>query len=305
MQSIYGFYYFVLHIKKTNLNFMIKETITPKLIEQLNKIRNEGKYSKVVFAGISKYVDMTQISDCVMDMDTFDCDDVTIFNEEWAWNQAGKLMRQQNKFYVISHQQYFYLHKEMPIVFNEGTLFLYDNLCKLFSSDIPIQENDIFPYNLSYHDKYHYFIDIPSNVEKLEFFSKEKKIEIKEINNADLIVDSKSDEIDLYILESIKLDNFAKKVVISSSNSPIENKKLSRLNHFLSLFGSEVIYREEINQIIDYPEFSESSVIFHKYWGKKSSFRNLNFYTNLRSSQNHTISISQKQIIDTIINEIV
>lgn len=298
-----------------------------------NKIINESHKTKnaiFVFIGISQYVNAENFSDHVIDKETFYMEgNKSLFDNIWFTKVFRELTIATTKgddyYCILSFAQFSYLINYItPDFFKDRLILVSDG----FRSILPLRKEDYIEKSaddnieersadmprymaeqMQIGDHYYYAIKKPiQHFRHIHLF--EEKTPLSSSNNSRNIevIDIVSDPIgvDVFANKCLETNDFSKKAVVKFfKKQPLKQQALdvlARLNWLLGQFGGELYEFDE--EAIDekFTPSQQTLNLLHQYWGENASFRDLRVYKNPDYDKS-IISISQGQIVETLINE--
>ena len=211
-----------------------------------------------------------------------------------------------------------------PDLFKSEVIVLYDNLRALFpyegtlelkhsefieeeflSFDPPSGYSEILTIQGASYIKY---TSIPVGVQEIPIFTERKGlVSVEEQDENAQIIDLEQDDIalDLFIATVLSGSEETKAYIIKSkkNNSLKTNiELLEQINIFLNDLGGEleIIHIQKPKQNVSIEETTSNLLL--QYWGQESVFRTLSIYAD-PDVDNSIISISQGEVVQTVINE--
>ena len=294
-------------------------------VKSVMKDYNEKFSPKIyVFLGLNDVVDSKEFEDSVVDRQTFGIDgNDEVFSKQW-FTEFFMALNKHDGPAIMSFAQFSYLTLHLPDFYKDVVL-IRDNLRGLYPLDkslfCEIQDkynSENRPESMPVYqaeqiknvDSYYYSPNLSDFQWKVvDIFTDRTPLEITTSIPADEdVVDFLSYKyaIDLFVNECINNGSFDRKLYIRMFDKHPEQKMyleiLERMNFVLKSFGGELIGLSQ-ESVQNVQEINASTLeMLHKYWGLDAKFRDIKVYAEPNIS-NELVSISQGQIVDTIIKE--
>lgn len=303
----------------------IVKLYTERVISVIRDYNLKNKQNIYVFLGLNDVIDSSAFNEYILDGNTFDIDgNNSVFSKKW-FNDFFIALNSHDGPVVISFAQFSYLITYLNADYFKNVVLIRDNLRNLYPLDkalfCEIQDkynSESRPEGMPVYqaeqikniDNYYYSPNLSDfQWEIVDLFTDKASIEITAAKpeNVD-VVDFLSYKyaLDLFVNDCIETNNFNKKVYVRIFDKHPEQKlyfdALERMNVVLKAFGGELVGLSQ-EPVQSFPQIGSSALeMLHKYWGSDAEFRNLKVYAEPNAS-NELVSISQGQIVDTIIKE--
>lgn len=305
---------------------MLTQYIKNQILKESKNIKN----AIFVFIGIESYVNIEEFSNHIIDRDTFGIDGNNIFfDNNWftkVFTALNMVVGKGEDFYsILSFAQFSYLINYInPEFFKDRLVLLSDGFRSILpiekqyyiekTSDENIEERSenmprYMAEQMQINDDYYYTIKHPIEQYKhIHVF--EEKIALTALPNNDnlAVIDIVSDPLglDVFINNCLKEQDFHKKILVKFfKKQPLKQQSLdmlAKVNWLLHLFGGELYELDEKAIDEKFKPSEETAQLLRQYWGDDASFRELKVYKN-PDFDKEIISISQGQIVETLINE--
>ena len=278
-----------------------------------------------VFLGLNDVVDISAFNEYILDESTFNIDgNDAVFSIKW-FNDFFIALNRHNGPVVISFAQFSYLITYLNADYFKNVVLIRDNLRNLYPLDKTLfcefqdkYNSESRPEGMPVYqaeqikniDSYYYSPNLSDfQWTIVDLFTDKRSIEITAVKPEEIeVVDFLSYKyaLDLFVNDCIDTKSFNKKVCVRIFDKHPEQKMyfdaLERMNFVLNAFGGELIGLTQ-EPVQSFQEIGISTLeMLHKYWGADAEFRNLKVYAEPNVS-NELVSISQGQIVDTIIKE--
>lgn len=278
-----------------------------------------------VFLGLNDVVETSEFNEFIVDKQTFGIDgNDTVFSKNWFKDFFITLSKHDGPT-IMSFAQFSYLTTYMDADYFTNVILIRDNLRSLYPLDKTLFCEIQDKYNSESRDKEMpvYQAEQIKNVDNyyytpnladfqwtiVDLFSDKTAIPTALAKSRDVeVVDFLSYKyaMDLFVNDCIKTRNFSKEVYVRIFDKHPEQKMyyetLERMNFVFNSFGGKLLGLTQ-ETVLKVHEIDGSTLeILHKYWGANAEFRNIKVYEEPNIS-NELTSISQGQIVDTIIKE--
>lgn len=297
-----------------------------KRVKSIINIYNEKNAPEIyVFLGLHDVVDTSEFNEYIVDKQTFGIDgNDTVFSKKWFKEFFIALSKHDGPT-IMSFAQFSYLITYMDADYYSDVVLIRDNLRSLYplektlfcevqdkynserrAMEMPVYQAeqiknvDSYYYTPNLSDFQWTIVDLFTDRAAIKTsFAKPKEVEV-----VDFL--SYKYAIDLFINKCVEERNFSKKVYIRIFDKHPEQKMyyetLERLNFVLRSFGGELVGLNK-EKVLKVQEINGSTLeMLHKYWGAGARFRDIKVYED-PNRNNELVSISQGQIVDTIIKE--
>lgn len=298
---------------------------TEKVESVINAYNERNNKIIYVFLGLNDVIDISAFNKYIVDDKTFNIDGNNIvFSKEWFMNFFIALSQHEGPK-VVSFAQFSYLTTYLDADYYKDVILIRDNLRTLYPLDKELFCEIQDKYNsesrsegmpiyqaeqIKNVDSYYYSPNLSDfQWPIVDLFTDKTTIEIASSNPIGVeVVDFLSYKyaMDLFVNNCIEARSFCRKVYIRIFDKHPGQKMyfetLERMNYVLKSFGGELIGLAQ-ETVLKIQEIDGSTLeMLHKYWGANATFRNIKVYAEPNIS-NELISISQGQIVDTIIKE--
>lgn len=278
-----------------------------------------------VFLGLNDVIETSEFNELIVDKQTFSIDgNDTVFSKKWFTDFFIALSRHEDPA-IMSFAQFSYLTTYLDPDYYKDVVLIRDNLRSLYpldrtlfcekqdkynSENRPVEMPVYQAEQIKNVDSYYYSPNLSDfQWTIVDLFVDKTAIGIAPEKPAEVeVVDFLSDKyaMDLFVNDCIKEKNFSRKVYIRIFDKHPEQKTyldtLERMNSVLKSFGGELIGLTQ-EAVLTIQEIDGSTIeMLHKYWGGNARFRDIKVYAKPNIS-NELVSISQGQIVDTIIKE--
>lgn len=305
----------------------MKDTITEK-VKKIIDFELEGKQSPIfVFVGIDSYINVNAFAENIVDIETFTKNgNVKLFGQEWFTKVFLALQMSGKHYHILSFAQFSYLNIHLNSDFFTSRIVIVRDTLRML---LPISREDFLSYNngliveerrpenmpeymaeqIRIGSDFFFTINAPlENFATVRLFDNRVPLSKLSVSKEYEIIDIVNDPhaMDIFINRCIKEQDFHKKVLVKvHEKHPQDNNiklLLQEANGLLKMFGGEMFELLDTPVSNDFIISEETSSLLKKYWGASANFRELRVYKN-PDYEKTVISISQGQIVQTIINE--
>ena len=303
----------------------IVQLYTNRVKSIINNYNKKNAPEIYVFLGLNDVVDTSEFNEYIVDKQTFGIDgNDTVFSKKWFKEFFIALSKHDGPT-IMSFAQFSYLITYMDADYYSDVVLIRDNLRNLYPLDKTLFCEIQDKYNsesrakempayqaeqIKNVDSYYYTPNLSDfQWTIVDLFTDKTAIKTSLAKPKDVeVVDFLSYKyaMDLFVNKCVEERNFSKKVYIRIFDKHPEQKMyyetLERMNFVLKSFGGELVGLNQEN-VLKVQEIDGSTLeMLHKYWGAGARFRDIKVYEDPNKS-NELVSISQGQIVDTIIKE--